>query len=114
MKTRALISLVLMLALAMIGFGHQPLTAKADAQATAYTIAGGSWTDICGQDGDPRHANASPCQACVIAHNCLLDAPQLAQLAPQTRINWDTTQPRVLARLSAFNWAHAARAPPLA
>ena len=112
MIIRALISAIVMFALTMVGFGHRPLTPAADAQATAYALAGGSWTDICGQDGDPRHTTTPACQACIIAHSCLLAAPQIAPISTQIRITWDIPPVRSHARLTAFSWAYPARAPP--
>ncbi|WP_052700883.1 hypothetical protein [Loktanella sp. S4079] len=114
MALRALISLCLIVSLTLVGFGHRTLGPNTDARATAYVLAGGDWSDICGQSGDPRHAQSDRCIACVIAGGCL--APRMAELAQpdrDTRLLWRTPE-RDTHTLSELEWSYAARAPPLA
>lgn len=114
MLKRGIISFVVMIALAMVGFGHKSLTPAADAQATAYILAGGSWSDLCGQDGDPRHASADQCRACVISHGCLLDTPAVTAATLITASALVARPYQSISHLSGLDWAYAARAPPVA
>jgi hypothetical protein len=114
MIVRAFLNLTLAVALVLIGFGHQPITATKDAQASAYVLAGGSWADICGQSGDPRNDSATQCQACVIGQSCPIDAPmQIPVILGFADVLRDTA-PQTMRRLSTVDWANGARAPPLA
>ncbi|MCG3267669.1 hypothetical protein [Yoonia sp. I 8.24] len=113
MILRALISVTLALALALVGFGHQSVAPSDDGQATAYVLAGGSWADICGDSGDPRDGGTH-CQACVISQTCALDAPTQMVIAAGQALPLHVVTPRTLNRLSTVYWAHGARAPPLA
>ncbi len=113
MFLRALISVTLALALALVGFGHQSVAPSDNAQATAYVLAGGSWADICGDSGDPRDGGTY-CQACVISQTCALNAPAQMVIAAGQAMPLDVVAPQTLNRLSTVYWAHGARAPPLA
>ncbi len=114
MIKRGLISFILMIALALVGFGHRSLAPAADAQATAYVLAGGDWSDICGQSGDPRHAQADQCLACVISHSCVTPEPAYAPALTITAATiWAAPAHRIY-RLSSLDWSYPARAPPLA
>ncbi|MDO6590761.1 hypothetical protein DS901_05105 [Loktanella sp. D2R18] len=114
MILRALISVTLALALALVGFGHQSVAPTDNAQASAYVLAGGSWADICGDSGDPRDGGTSYCQACVISQTCAMGAPAQMVIADAQAMPLNVAAPQTLNRLSTIYWAHGARAPPVA
>ncbi|SFR38562.1 hypothetical protein SAMN04488005_1250 [Yoonia tamlensis] len=113
MILRALLSLTVAFALCLVGFGHKPLAPAQDAQAAAYVLAGGSWSDLCGQSGDPRDETAAVCQACIIAKSCAFGAFAQSAFPLVVATGHVPRAPQGLARLSNIDQANAARAPPL-
>jgi len=107
------IIMVTVIALTMIGFGHRPMAPAAQAQAAAYVLAGGSWTDLCGDAQDPT-AHNGPCMACVISSGC--DFPTasgaMVRLVSVATIAWPDQTITVPATRNTA--AHLARAPPTA
>ena len=114
MMLRALLSVTLALALALVGFGHQTLAPQDDAQASAYVLAGGSWADICGQSGDQRGGSISQCQACIIAKSCTVGSSPQTVMAHPLAQKLNLTASYTINHLSTVDWANGARAPPLA
>lgn len=111
---RIWVACVAIVALLMVGLGHNRPALQQDAQATAYVLAGGSWDDLCGQPGDPRHMDSTACQACLISHSCLLDAPLQSALRVATNSTRVWPSHHTNHDLSQLDWAYAPRAPPLA
>ena len=74
MILRGIITTILLVALTLVSFGHQTLSPQTEAQVDAYILAGGDWSDLCGESEDPL-AHASKCMACLIAQACALPAP---------------------------------------
>ena len=108
---RSFIAALLTVALTLVSFGHQSVSPKAQAQADAYILAGGSWSDLCGENGDPL-AHSAKCMACLITAGCALPPPAATvhRTGLVIRVAWS-----VSADTSHVITAHApqmARAPP--
>ncbi len=111
---RSLISALAIVALTLVSFGHRPLDPQAEAQATAYILAGGSFADICNETGSTNGSHLVDCAACILSATCALPDQSIvttrASLARDT--GWPdahATQAHAVSRLAA-----AARAPPFA
>ncbi|MDX8348869.1 hypothetical protein SLH49_12855 [Cognatiyoonia sp. IB215446] len=111
MILRGIITTILLVALTLVSFGHQTLSPQTEAQVDAYILAGGDWSDLCGEGEDPL-AHASKCMACLIAQACALPAPaaNATQLSASTPVRW--TLAVETAVLAAPPSSHPARAPP--
>lgn len=75
---RALLRLVLMLAMIGVGFAHQIAAREISPELAAYVAAGGTLADLCGTAGDDETGATSDCQACRIS-----DGAALHPLCPQ-------------------------------
>lgn len=111
MITRWIISILLMIGLTFASFGHHTLAPDEQAQAEAYILAGGDWTDLCTDGTDPL-GNAAKCMACVINHGCTLppNGAMPTQAARSISVAWVISDQTTQSPRSAY--AHAARAPP--
>ncbi|WP_411892003.1 hypothetical protein [Yoonia sp. SDW83-1] len=69
---RGIISALGILALLTVSLGHQPPDPGKQAQAAAYILAGGSFSDLCSENGDPTAGHTPGCEACTISATCAL------------------------------------------
>ena len=109
---RSIISALAIVALTLLSFGHRSADPGAQAQAAAYLLAGVSFSDLCGANGDPSGAHGETCQACIISASCALPdtATEATRVGPYALVDW-SAQPSNAYATSALNTA-LARAPP--
>lgn len=108
---RNLITLCLLMALTLSSFGHSTLSPDAEAQAEAYILAGGSWSDLCSNQGDPLAAGAK-CIACIIGQSCLLSNPTGTARDWPTEIQLGRQIVNVFVDHTSMRSSHPARGPP--
>lgn len=109
------------LALVLVAFGHQPLSAGSRLpDALAYAFPDGSVPVICvtlpGDEGGKQVDHGMPCGACLVSGHFVLPAPtglvKTAYERPSERIVFAAGEPLVTRQ--AFLPAAAPRAPPFA
>jgi len=108
---RGIIPSILLLALTLVSFGHQTLSPQTEAQVDAYILAGGDWSDLCGDSQDPL-AHATKCMACLIAQACAVPTPtdDVTPLSVSTSLRWTMVAETTV--FAAPHSSHTARAPP--
>ncbi|MEO0370508.1 MAG: hypothetical protein AAF231_03540 [Pseudomonadota bacterium] len=109
-------SLVMVLALATLGFGHQIHAehASLDPDVVAFLNAGGDLSDFCGE-GTSGTDDLGDCPVCQLTLGFAV--PDLAAQQPAIALhasNADWTQTRSLCPQHRFDAAHQSRAPPRA
>jgi hypothetical protein len=75
----SLLTVLLAVVLAGLGFAHRPGGPVSDPRLAAYVSAGGSVSDLCEAHGRDGPSGARPCEACRLVGAALLpEAPPLA------------------------------------
>ena len=64
---RQLMTILVIYAIVSLGFAHKTVPTPISAELAAYLAAGGSLSDICGEDHEPGHEYEIDCEACRIA-----------------------------------------------
>ncbi|MEL6681224.1 MAG: hypothetical protein AAFQ09_01100 [Pseudomonadota bacterium] len=111
MTIRRIIACILILTLSLAGLGHAENSPTNEAQADAYILAGGSWSDLCG-DAENSASHAEICLACLLSQTSALAEP--AHFARPADTFAAITLPRcdVSNAMPSLHATPAARAPP--
>jgi|GEM_PF-5308217 len=110
---KILVSIVLSLSIASIGFGHRVGTIEQDQAMQEYILSGGSIWDICGDPSSSGSQTHKQCEACR-----LVDATDLAQFTclPQrleyVGVSLTTLRPSLAGAVQHVSLNHPVRAPP--
>lgn len=110
-----LITAILTVVLAALGFAHRPAAVLGDAGLAAYVTAGGSIADLCDADGSTRLHGGTHCDACRLVGAAILPVPYVHYLPGNPRLASAGTFPAPLLRPEfPRDPSRVVRGPPLA
>ena len=112
---RQLVTVTLIGAFALLGIAHKDVPIPMSSDLAAFLAAGGSLSDICGDDHEPEHEQTIDCEACritdsfVIMHGCKQAVPVELEVVQK----WRFIAKR-LSQSQGLDPARLTRAPPYA